>query len=1252
MQDENFDEILSSSNLFATPSISRHGNNRYTNGSSGNGNYSSGTATPSTWMTEQRNKRAATRRKGYGRRFSRSNGSNFPLSDFGSSNEAGSDSINGSGEGDLGREMDQEEALDFSSDARVQRNDAGEVTGQVEALDSSDHASSQEITSHSNYGNRNVSGSTLQNRYPTRRLRSLRSSGDLNESIDEQEVKAKKKRPNIPRAGKPPLPSAKVSSTGNGAIVTRNATGNSKASPAMKTGKPSTVTYPRSLSTNDTSAEGHTGDENSSPPPQKAFPATQPSPFLNTRRRILRRSQSLQCWNSAASTAAANAAASAARLLEENVHPNDTAIDAVNAGKMDTMSRLSKSTTSVSNDVQVDNDESVVMRKRTNKKRTASTTGIGTEIKASPPKIANRQTPSSSVARSFSTSSFSSTTGSSFADESFSNLAKRSETPSWGHKRSFSQSYGCKTPASTTTTEHQRSYTMGTESDWKEQSIFLSPTLEEGDVLSTPMVDTALKRGMTSSFFSVEEKNANGTFSCLSMADATPSVCEMLSPPSICGGISSDVSMVGHDLDLIDKMDSARDIEESDDDDSTSSCEEDSVDSSTSEESVKDEAHRVLTDAEIFETKPSYDDFKFLIKSLMKWSQTSKKSGKGASMGLSNGCLIAVPSQWTFEHRATFVKWASVACGFRVGSVGGAGGSFLRCVDSEGLKILNRLRHILVEYKAGRLGENVDKQKDNVDASVSSPGSESVQKPSVSLANRTKALSAFPFSCDDEDDELAAVFEERVAIQKKKEKPNASSVPSFMRSISLQPLARVMKSPMPCFRQSPSIDSDRKVSRLRLSSETAMHDQTLSTIDSDRKLSRPPRPSSERAMNGSDFLNQIHGSSPLSPLAHAFPRRIRERANRLLHPKRPSLEKQCLSFDNAAQSMQPFESPHPRNNCYVQNTPLPRIDFESDRPWETPMLKQIEHWGSRPIAGKDWGAMACCDNVILNCCKRVFAQNWLNSSFYKSEELCDLHKLSFPEEEQSSLHGSFDSDSDTGNDDTDFDAFSNNLSPEAPPIRKFKLHRADSVGGSALALLHLDDRKDSKPAPNQDRRRSLKLRKYGRISLCAAALDFLHPNRAIRFSNSPTKHEFISPGASILNKVVDSPLLRTILSFFNQAELMQCASLVCTSWADAAADAMGTLVIASVGCDPSFMLSQMNDDTADETETPRDEVESTEVAPRVGFPLSTAAKSMEKDWSYLVKSFATGNFFSEGAFKKVYKVWNKNHGAYEALSVM
>jgi phosphatidylserine decarboxylase len=48
---------------------------------------------------------------------------------------------------------------------------------------------------------------------------------------------------------------------------------------------------------------------------------------------------------------------------------------------------------------------------------------------------------------------------------------------------------------------------------------------------------------------------------------------------------------------------------------------------------------------------------------------------------------------------------------------------------------------------------------------------------------------------------------------------------------------------------------------------------------------------------------------------------------------------------------------------------------------------------------------------------------------------------------------------------------------------------------------------------------------------------------------------------------------------------------------------------------------------------------------------SAIARSMERDWSYFA-NFTTGTFISEGAFKRVFKVFNKHLGFHEALSVM
>jgi hypothetical protein len=51
-------------------------------------------------------------------------------------------------------------------------------------------------------------------------------------------------------------------------------------------------------------------------------------------------------------------------------------------------------------------------------------------------------------------------------------------------------------------------------------------------------------------------------------------------------------------------------------------------------------------------------------------------------------------------------------------------------------------------------------------------------------------------------------------------------------------------------------------------------------------------------------------------------------------------------------------------------------------------------------------------------------------------------------------------------------------------------------------------------------------------------------------------------------------------------------------------------------------------------------------------PLHSVARSMERSWQYLNTLHPWGCFLSEGAFKKVYKVYNARVGVDEALSVM
>jgi hypothetical protein len=231
--------------------------------------------------------------------------------------------------------------------------------------------------------------------------------------------------------------------------------------------------------------------------------------------------------------------------------------------------------------------------------------------------------------------------------------------------------------------------------DWNiHQGMFLSPSMEEeGTMLGTPMVGSGRKEG----FASLVE-------------DCTP-ICE-LSPPSASSLFASPDGSVKN-------MDTVRDVDESDNE-SMSSCDENSVHSSSSDESVPDAPARQLTDGEIFDSKSSYEDFKFLLKTMIQWSKTTNKNGKVASMGLNNGCQIAVPHHWTHVRKSNFIRWASVSCGFRVSNAG-QGLSILRCVESKGLEILGTLKRILENHKAGRLAA-VEEKKEEMDADLLSPG--------------------------------------------------------------------------------------------------------------------------------------------------------------------------------------------------------------------------------------------------------------------------------------------------------------------------------------------------------------------------------------------------------------------------------------------------------------------------------------------------------------------------------------------------
>ena len=542
-------------------------------------------------------------------------------------------------------------------------------------------------------------------------FQSLSSNSGL-DLIDEFEhmSKPKKKRPNLPRPPRAAAASthaAKVSSSqfttpqvDSNAFEFQSETANSSSTSSSTTGP----------------LEG-----------------SQNNPISLLDEEPARRSKVTYRRSNSAMAAVASAGTKASPFIEENLHPNDDKDTLSSSFGTRRSSRLEKKArrniTGLSSFSDNETATTVTTRSRARaKKRSATcdmTNGFG---------IPSDQELATTSLASFSSESFSVSSNSSIrGNESFSSLARSSTN--WANKKSsqhdrsvsvasFSNNDDSgkstlKTPG--VISKHNRSISCGGDLSSVGNaafglSSFLSPEKGGTNHSTTPSVSSTASRkrrnmDFTSSPLNDEELGASEFMLDHAISELAPTSSMMgpSSEPAIEKSVNDDeMCLVGSDDEVNEKQDDMRDRLSLDNDESMMSTGSDDNESNTStsveeyEDAEEDETPREMTDAEVFQCMSSYDDFKFLTKSLKKWSQSSTR--KGASMGLNNGCLIAVPPSWTFEHRANFAKWVAVAFGFRIGNVGGAGsGSFLRCSDTEGKEALARLLRILNDYKADRL---------------------------------------------------------------------------------------------------------------------------------------------------------------------------------------------------------------------------------------------------------------------------------------------------------------------------------------------------------------------------------------------------------------------------------------------------------------------------------------------------------------------------------------------------------------------
>lgn len=99
----------------------------------------------------------------------------------------------------------------------------------------------------------------------------------------------------------------------------------------------------------------------------------------------------------------------------------------------------------------------------------------------------------------------------------------------------------------------------------------------------------------------------------------------------------------------------------------------------------------------VFETMSSYEDLKFLLKELRKWS-----GGKLlASFGMSKNCTVVTPNSWSTRRRLAFVDWTTTHLGFCQKSCGG-GVNYVQIGASKAKDVQNDLEKALLKYKESK----------------------------------------------------------------------------------------------------------------------------------------------------------------------------------------------------------------------------------------------------------------------------------------------------------------------------------------------------------------------------------------------------------------------------------------------------------------------------------------------------------------------------------------------------------------------
>lgn len=421
---------------------------------------------------------------------------------------------------------------------------------------------------------------------------------------------------------------------------------------------------------------------------------------------------------------------------------------------------------------------------------------------------------------------------------------------------------------------------------------------------------------------------------------------------------------------------------------------------------------------------------------------------------------------------------------------------------------------------------------------------------------------------------------------------------------------------------------------------------------------RPPRFSHDNSIMGSnDFVSHMHGISPLF--------------NNSYKPRRPSLVLPSRQYVEGKSSI-PIFSPQ---------LPVITAALSFDQ-METPGINKLvnRRWGSRPVPGKDWGQSERCDCNVMEIMTSMLEEACSGNG-------CSVLETSLVEGASTTPHSirpgmsgvKADSKSlgleleldnshvvETVDDELEFQGAESQIWSEQDEeendvvsydVQPDYNYITTNLPGSNIIPQKLQQRRAKSYA------------KRSRMSICISAMDskmqpfrpsVLQKKMAFAYETDlyPCPKNIVGPSPVKRNRekslanneediskdvLMDTSKMLPILSFLNETELQCTASLVCSTWADAATEALASLMLISVGCsnDPEVDDNDNESTVTDELASQNDNQ-----------PPCSAALSMQRSWDYILDKFPWGAYLSEGTFKRVFRVWNASVKAEEAVSVM